>query len=116
MLFDKIDLSKVDPRLRDALGEGEKALADGLGSLKQQSKPIADSALKTFQLTQSAVEQYAKGEIDAPAVAFVFQEGIKQTVILAHAEGNLLLSASVSFLRSIGGIVLRTGLALVGQK
>lgn len=116
MLFDKIDLSGVDDKFRDALSEGEKALQDGLGNLKLQSKPIADSALGTFNLTKDAVEQFASGKIDSTAVAFVFSEGMRQAEILAHAEGNLLLSASVSFLKQVGNILLRFGLGAIGKK
>lgn len=116
MLFDKVDLSGIDDRLKDVLKEGGKALTDGLGNLKKQSEPIAKSALLTFEHTQTAITQFMKGDVDAAAVAFVFQEGLRQTEILAHAEGNLLLSASVAFLKSIGGLVLRTGLAILGKK
>lgn len=116
MLFDKVDLSGIPEKLKDALGQGEQALSDGLNNLKKQSEPIAASALLTFELTKEAVEKFVAGKIDAEGVAFVWQEGIRQTVILASAEKNLLLSASVSFLKSIGGIVLRTGLAMLDRK
>lgn len=97
-----IDLSG----LKDAPKQIAELLKEGasttLENIKAQSGPIAEAAEKTVAIGNDALKKVLNKTLDSEGAFQIVRRSGEQLEDLARAEGNLILSNSVSFLKKIG--------------
>lgn len=74
---------------------------NAISVIESQSKVIADSALRSIKIGNEAIKLLAEGTLDKEGANQILERGIRQVEDLARAEGNLIVSTSVSFLKKI---------------
>lgn len=101
-----IDLSKLEgapKQIAEMFRSGAKVT---LANISAQSATVAKSASRTVEIGNNALKQVLAGNLDSVGAMQILRRSAEQTEDLARAEGNLLLSNSVSFLKKIGETVM----------
>lgn len=112
--FKNLDLSRLDEKGKAFVEMAKDGVDVTLGSIKTQSRVIADSAAKTVAIGNQAILDLAAGKHDLDAALRIFRRGSEQLEDLARAEGNLIVSNSVSFLKKIGLTAIHFAKDLLG--
>lgn len=101
--IDVSGLGEKGKMIASLLVEGAKAT---FATIKAESGAIADSAKKTVAIGNKALKEVIAGKLDSAAALSIVRRSAEQLEDLARAEANLVLSASVAFLKKIGESVI----------
>ena len=100
--FAGLDFSNLDEQGKEFVDLIKEGGSHSLSVIKSQSKPIAESAERTISIGNTAIVQLVAGKLDMEGAKQIFRRGVEQLEDLARAEGNLIVSNSVSFLKKLG--------------
>lgn len=98
-----MSLEKIAKDALKNFGDGTKA---AVKELAKESQALAASAETTGQITVRAAQDVARGDLDIEGAWFVTQNGFKQLEQLAVAEGNLVASSFVQWLKQMAKTLL----------